>query len=192
MSAAMAGGLDRALDARQSDAFCRRREIVHGEVAGIAGMTVCCGSRMETVVSAIAEICAPASERAGVDAVRVAIGSSLAEVHVRVGREEVVLPPSLVRVLLAAAVPLHDGETVAVVRAEAEISPAQAAKLLGVSRQYVDRLVAADLLPSRRLPGSTYRKIPAGAVLTYKRDRERKRAGIRRIVDDAVAAGLDY
>ncbi len=140
----------------------------------------------------IAEIRAPASERAGVDAVRAAIGSSLEGVSVRVGRSDVALPPSLVRVLLAAAAPLHDGETVAVVREAAEISPAQAAKLLGVSRQYVDRLVAAGLLPARRLPASAYRRIPVHAVLAYKQDRDRKRAGIRSIVEEATAAGLDY
>jgi len=79
-----------------------------------------------------------------------------------------------------------------IVAEEAEVSPAQAAKLLGVSRQYVDRLVATELLPVHRLPNSSYRKIPARAVLAYKKTRDTKREGIRRIVADATAAGLEY
>jgi excisionase family DNA binding protein len=85
-----------------------------------------------------------------------------------------------------------DGESVAVVSDEAEVSPAEAAQLLGVSRQYVDRLIASGVLPVRRLPHSSYRKIPARAVLAHRAARERKRAGIRAAVDDAVAAGLEY
>jgi excisionase family DNA binding protein len=81
---------------------------------------------------------------------------------------------------------------VAVVSDEAEVSPAEAAKLLGVSRQYVDRLIASGALPARRLPHSSYRKIPARAVLAHRATRERKRAGIRAAVDDAIAAGLEY
>lgn len=50
-----------------------------------------------------------------------------------------------------------------------EVSPAQAAKLLGVSRQFVDRLVAAEVLPTRRLPNSSYRKIPVRAVVAATR-----------------------
>jgi excisionase family DNA binding protein len=109
-----------------------------------------------------------------------------------VGREDVELPQSLVRVLFAAAEVLHGGDTVVIVSEETEVSPAQAAKLLGVSRQYVDRLIANELLPSHRLPQSSYRKLPVRAVLEHKQTRDRKRAGIRRIVDDATAAGLPY
>lgn len=76
--------------------------------------------------------------------------------------------------------------------AAAEVSPSQAARLLGVSRQYVDRLLASNLLPSHRLPGSSYRKVPVRAILAYKRTRDRKREGIRQIVENATAAGLEY
>lgn len=75
---------------------------------------------------------------------------------------------------------------------EAEVSPADAAKLVGVSRQYVDRLIVSGVLPARRLPHSSYRKIPASAVLAHRATRERKRAGIQAVVDGAVSAGLEY
>jgi len=58
----------------------------------------------------------------------------------------------------------------------AEVSPADAAGLLGVTRQYVDRLIAMDALPVRRLPGSRYRKIPVVAVLALRAGEPRLRA----------------
>jgi hypothetical protein len=62
----------------------------------------------------------------------------------------------------------------------------------GVSRQCVDRLRAADVLPSRRLPRSAYRRIPVRAVLTHRQSRENKRAGIRWIIQDATTVGPEY
>lgn len=143
-------------------------------------------------MTAVSEIAANAGERFRVMAIRALVSRAPDAVHVRVGDEDIELPASLAGVLLAAAETLQAGESVAVVSAVAEVSPAQAARLLGVSRQYVDRLVAAEVLPSRRLPRSAYRKIPVRAVLAHRETRERKRAGIRRIVEDAIAAGLKY
>lgn len=141
---------------------------------------------------AVAEVRASAAERSKVRAVRALVGEASGRVRVRVGDDDVELPRSLVRVLLAAADSLEEGDTVAIVSEQAEVSPAQAAKLLGVSRQYVDRLVAAEILPVHRLPNSSYRKIPVRAVLAHKKRRDRKREGIRKIVTDATAAGLQY
>lgn len=143
---------------------------------------------------AVAKIRASVDERPKVRAVRALVGQGGAgvHVHVRVGEVEVDLPRPLVEALVAAADSLDGGDTVAVVSEEAEVSPAQAAKLLGVSRQYVDRLVAAEVLPSRRLPRSSYRKIPVRSVLAHKSTSDRKRAGVRQIVDEATAAGLAY
>ncbi len=115
-----------------------------------------------------------------------------ASVRIRVGSEDLELPSSLLKSLIAVVGSLEEGATVAIVSEEAEVSPLQAAKLLGVSRQYVDRLVAAGVLSSRRLPNSSYRRIPVREVLAHRSVRERKRAGIRRIVDEATSAGLEY
>lgn len=142
--------------------------------------------------SAVAEVRANAAERAQVAAVRALVGRALVGVRVRVGQEDIELPLPLAQVLLAAADSLADGDTIAIVSEQAEVSPARAARLLGVSRQYVDRLLANNVFPSHRLPGSSYRKIPVRSVLAYKEARVRKRDGIRRIVEDATAAGLEY
>ena len=140
----------------------------------------------------VAEIHARANEQSKVRAVRALVGDVRTGLRVQVGDVDVELPRPLVEVLVAAAESFDDGDMIAVVSEEVEVSPAQAGKLLGVSRQYVDRLVADAVLPARKLPNSSYRKIPVRSVLAYREASERKRAGIRRVVDDATAAGLTY
>lgn len=141
---------------------------------------------------AVAQVRAHADERPQVRAVRALVGETRIGVRVTVGDTDVELPRPLVEALVAAAESLDDGDAVAIVGEEAAVSPAQVAKLLGVSRQYVDRLVANEVLPAHRLPNSSYRKIPVRAVLAYKTATDRKRTGIREIVDEATAAGLAY
>jgi excisionase family DNA binding protein len=140
----------------------------------------------------VAEIQATAEERPELRAVQELVGRAKSGVRLRVGTDEVELPRSLVKGLVAVAGSLEDGDTVAIVSEQAELSPAQAARLLGVSRQYVDRLVASGVLSSRRLPKSSYRKVLVRDVLQHKTLRERKRAGVNRVVDEATAAGLEY
>lgn len=141
---------------------------------------------------AVAEIRARADERQQVRAVRALVGETRSGIRVALGETDVELPRPLVEALVAVAESLDGGDAVAVVSKEAEVSPAQAAKLLGVSRQYVDRLLANQVLATRRLPNSSYRKIPVRSVLSYKAASERKRAGIREIVEEAIDAGLPY
>ena len=141
---------------------------------------------------AVAEIRARADERRKVRAVRTLVGQTRIGARVAVGDADVELPRPPVDALVAAAESLDNGDAVAAISQEAEVGPARAAKLLGVSRQYIDRLVAEEVLPARRLPNSSYRKIPVRSVLAYKAAGDRKRAGIREIVDEATAAGLLY
>ena len=143
-------------------------------------------------LNAVVEIAAKVEEQARVHAVLELVGSERVSVVVRVGGAQVELPPSLVEALIAAADSLDAGDSVAIVSQQAEVSPAQAAKLLGVSRQYVDRLIDADVLPCRRVANSAYRRIPVRAVIEHRTTRDRKRRAIESIVEDAVAAGLAY
>jgi excisionase family DNA binding protein len=81
-----------------------------------------------------------------------------------------------------------DGERVVVLRAEEEVTPAQAAEMLGVTRQFVDRLCEDDVLPFRRLPGSRHRRIRVQDVVDVATEREQRRAGheaLRAAVEDA-------
>jgi excisionase family DNA binding protein len=72
---------------------------------------------------------------------------------------------------------LADGGRFILLRPHHEVTPAGAAELLGVTRQYVDRLLADGALPYRRLPGSTHRRIEVRHVLALAEERGRHRRG---------------
>ena len=71
------------------------------------------------------------------------------------------------------------GTRVVVLRAEDEVTPAQAADILGVTRQFVDRLCADGALAFRRLPGSRHRRIRVQDAIDIAAERERLRKGAR-------------
>ncbi len=79
---------------------------------------------------------------------------------------------------------LAAGESFLVVKADEELTPAQAAEVLGVTRQYVDRLLEDGVLDCRRLPGSSHRRLKATDVVALRDRQERMRTGRR------VIAGL--
>jgi excisionase family DNA binding protein len=80
------------------------------------------------------------------------------------------------------------GERVVMLRSEDEVTPAQAAEMLGVTRQFVDRLCEDEVLAFRRLPGSRHRRIRVQDVIELVAEREQRRAGheaLRAAVEDA-------
>lgn len=77
------------------------------------------------------------------------------------------------------------GARVVVLRTEDEITPAQAAEILGVTRQFVDRLCEGGVLAFRRLPHSRHRRIRIQDVLEVAEERERRRTG-----SEAIRAAL--
>ncbi len=77
------------------------------------------------------------------------------------------------------------GARVVVLRAEDEVTPAQAADILGVTRQFVDRLCEDGVLAFRRLPGSRHRRIRVQDAIDVAAEREHRRAG-----GDAVRAAV--
>lgn len=78
------------------------------------------------------------------------------------------------------------GARVVVLRAEGEVTPAKAADLLGVTRQFVDRLCEDGVLAFRRLPGSRHRRIRVQDVVDVAAEREHRRAG-----GDAIRASIE-
>jgi excisionase family DNA binding protein len=69
------------------------------------------------------------------------------------------------------------GEHLIVLRPEQEVTPAGAADLLGVTRQFVDRLLAEGVLPFRRLPDSKHRRVKVRDVAALAEERDRRRQG---------------
>lgn len=69
------------------------------------------------------------------------------------------------------------GARVVVLRTEDEVTPAQAADILGVTRQFVDRLCEVGVLAFRRLPDSRHRRIRVQDVIDVATEREQRRTG---------------
>lgn len=69
------------------------------------------------------------------------------------------------------------GIHVVVLRTEDEFTPAQAAEVLGVTRQFVDRLCEDGVLAFRRLPDSRHRRIRVQDVLDLAAERAQRRTG---------------
>ncbi len=89
------------------------------------------------------------------------------------------------RVVRSMLTDVAHGAKVIVLRSEDEVTPAQAAEMLGVTRQFVDRLCEDEVLPFRRLPGSRHRRIRVQDVVDVAAEREQRRAG-----GDALRAAL--
>lgn len=105
---------------------------------------------------------------------------------------ESVLPQELVRILAASAGELAIGHTVTVLAAETELTPAETAELLGLSRPFVARLLDSGDIPSSYLPGSRHRIVRLADVLAFQERRARRREGRRRIAEAVEDAGLPY
>ena len=71
-------------------------------------------------------------------------------------------------------------------------SPAEAARILDVSRQYVDRLLADGRLPFGHKPGSTHRTIRVVDVERLAAERSRRRASTDAAITALIDGGLDY
>jgi excisionase family DNA binding protein len=98
----------------------------------------------------------------------------------------------LTRLLRVALAELAAGGDVIVLRGEAEVSPAEAGELLGLSRQFVDRLIDRGDLPARRLPGSRHRRVRVADVTAFRQRGDERKAMIADAVNDVVDAGADY
>lgn len=105
---------------------------------------------------------------------------------------EVAVPPSLLRLLIAAADDLAAGHAVMAIPAEFELTPAEVAELLGLSRPFVARLLDQGDIPSEPLPNSRHRRVRLSDVLAFQARRERRAEGRRRIADIITSADLPY
>lgn len=106
------------------------------------------------------------------------------------GDEEVRLPASVVRALMKVVAQMANGNAIAIVPVEAELTTQQAADLLNVSRPHFISLLESGKIAFRMV--GTHRKVKGRDVLSY-RDREtaRRRATLAEMASMDHELGLD-
>lgn len=105
---------------------------------------------------------------------------------------EFALPDALVKALLALAGEISVGHAVRLLPSETTLTPAETAKMLGLSRPFIVRLLDEGTIPSKHLPGSRHRVVRLEDVLEFQAKRERRKEGRRKIVDAVESADLPY
>ena len=83
------------------------------------------------------------------------------------------------------------GHDVTMLRSDEVLTPNEAAEVLGVSRQYLSRLLGDGVIASETLPTSSHRRLLLADVLAFQADRDCRRAGVeafRCAVEDADLA----
>lgn len=94
--------------------------------------------------------------------------------------------------LAVAVSEVASGDEVVLLRGESEVSPAEAGDLLGISRQFVDRLIDVGRLPARRLPGSRHRRLRVADVIAFAERRDERQELISSAVNALVDGGAEY
>lgn len=113
---------------------------------------------------------------------RAAAEAGGAEPELLVGGERIAVPAAVLRAVLGVLRALHQGETATIVPGHAYLTTQQAAVLLGVSRQYLVRLLDRDELP--HVKTGTHRRVLAADLLRYQQQRDAR----RRVALDRLAA----
>jgi excisionase family DNA binding protein len=112
------------------------------------------------------------------------------EVKIRVGTQDVALPPAASRAVRRLLHGLATGSPVHLVPADAELTTQQAAELLGLSRTYVVRLIDQGTLPGHMV--GTHRRLRASDVLAYRSQRAHRLDALDAITSADEDLGLPY
>ena len=93
------------------------------------------------------------------------------------------LPVSLYEFLVKLIADLCEGQSVAIVQNDAQLTTVEAARMLGVSRQFLVKVLERDEIPHHMV--GTHRRVYVRDLLAYKAKRDSKR---RQILDDLTRA----
>lgn len=93
------------------------------------------------------------------------------------------LPVSLYEFLVKLIADLCEGQSVAIVQNDAQLTTVEAARMLGVSRQFLVNLLERDEIPYHMV--GTHRRIYVRDLLAYKAKRDSKR---RQVLDELTRA----
>jgi len=93
------------------------------------------------------------------------------------------LPVSLYEFLVKLIAGLCEGQSIAIVQNDAQVTTAEAARTLGVSRQFLIKLLGRDDLPHHMV--GTHRRVYVRDLLAYKAHRDNRR---RKILDGLTRA----
>ncbi|MBI3682802.1 MAG: helix-turn-helix domain-containing protein [Acidobacteria bacterium] len=93
------------------------------------------------------------------------------------------LPVSLYEFLVKLIAGLCEGQSVSIVQNDAQLTTVEAARMLGVSRQFLIKLLERDEIPHHMV--GTHRRVYVRDLLAYKAKRDSKR---RQILDELTRA----
>jgi excisionase family DNA binding protein len=93
------------------------------------------------------------------------------------------LPVSLYEFLVRLIADLGEGQSVAIMQNDAQLTTVEAARMLGVSRQFLIKVLERDEIPHHMV--GTHRRVYVRDLLAYKAKRDSKR---RQILDDLTRA----
>jgi excisionase family DNA binding protein len=96
------------------------------------------------------------------------------------------LPESLYAFLVQLIANLQAGKSVSIIQSEATLTTVEAANMLGVSRQFLVKLLESKQIPHHMV--GTHRRIYMRDLLTYKAERDGRR---RKALDDLVEAEIE-
>jgi len=96
------------------------------------------------------------------------------------------LPVSLYEFLVKLIADLCEGQSVAIVQNDAQLTTVEGARMLGVSRQFLIKLLERGEIPHHKV--GTHRRIYVRDLLAYKAKRDSNR---RKILDDLSRAEAD-
>lgn len=96
------------------------------------------------------------------------------------------LPPTLHEFVVKLIADLCEGKSVAIIQDDAQLTTAEAARMLGVSRQFLIKLLEGDAIPYHIV--GTHRRMYVRDVLAYKGRRDAKR---RQVLDELTRTAAD-